>query len=126
MTKPEIYINADCRDLLTAFQKIAENAIQFSSEDDIVGMSISANDDTVTITIFDTGPGFSPHILSSQLQPFIIGEQVITKSNSGMGLGLAVAKKLCVQNDGEIEFETVKDVGTKVYFRFPIAQQVAA
>ncbi len=119
----EIYIVADSMDLLIAFRKIAKNAIQFSTEEDIVGVSISADNDTVTIAIFDTGPGLPEHILSSQLEPFTIGEKVTTKTNCGMGLGLPIAKKLCLQNGGKIELEADKDIGTKIYFHFPIALQ---
>ncbi len=117
----KIYIVANKMNLLTAFRKVAENAIQFSEEDDIVGMSVSIDNDIVSIAIFDTGPGLPSRILSSELEPFTIGEQVITKSNCGMGLGLPIAKKLCVQNGGSFELETDKNIGTKVYFRFPIA-----
>ncbi len=117
----DIYIVADSMDLITAFRKIAENAIQFSTEEDIVGMSISADDETVTIAIFDTGPGLPEHILSSSLEPFTIGEKVTTKTNCGMGLGLPIAKKLCLQNGGKIELEADKDIGTKIHFHFPIA-----
>ncbi len=119
----EINIVADRMDLHIAFRKIAENAIQFSKEGDIVGMSITENDEHVTVAIFDTGPGLPSHILASKLEPFTIGEQVATKKNSGMGLGLPIAKKLCIQNGGKLELEADKDIGTKIYFRFPIAAQ---
>jgi len=119
----EIYIVADRMDLYIAFRKIAENAILFSVEEDIVGMSITGDGNVVSIAIFDTGPGLPPQILSSRLEPFIIGEQVITKMKSGMGLGLPIAKKLCVQNGGELELESDEDIGTKIYFRFPIVRK---
>lgn len=116
----EIYIVADWMSLLSAFRKIAENAVRFSSEGDIVGISILTDDDSVTLAIFDTGPGLPPNILLSRLDPFIIGEKVTTKTNSGMGLGLAIAKKLCTQNGGKFDFGTDEKVGTKIYFRFPM------
>lgn len=117
----QIYIIANRMNILTAFRKIAENAIQFSTDDDIVGVSLSVSDDSVSIAIFDTGPGLPPHILASRIEPFTIGEQVITKKNCGMGLGLPIAKKLCVQNGGSFEIEVGKNIGSKIYFRFPIA-----
>lgn len=116
----EIHIIADRAELLSAFGKIAENAIRYTSENDIVGVSIAVNNDMVTVEIFDTGPGLPPHILTSRLEPFIIGENVNTKSNSGMGLGLPLAKKLCIKNGGQIELESDSDIGTKILFSFPI------
>jgi len=42
-----------------------------------------------------------------------------------MGIGLPLAKKLCVQNGGELVLESDKDTGTKVHFRLPITYQEA-
>ncbi|PCI31653.1 MAG: hypothetical protein COB54_09310 [Alphaproteobacteria bacterium] len=122
----EIYITADGLEIVSAFHKIAENAIRFSFDEDIVGVSIVANEETVTIEIFDTGPGLPDHILSSKLDPFTIGEQITTKVTGGMGLGLPIAKKLCVRNGGHIELESEMAVGTKVSFVFPLVQPMAA
>ena len=117
----EIYVMADAADLLKAFRNVAKNAVQFSCAGDIVGMSVSSDDNVVSIAIFDTGPGLPSHILSGNLEPFSIGEHVITKINSGMGLGLPLAKKICVQNGGEIELESSRGLGSKIHFKFPVA-----
>ncbi len=118
----EIFITADKMNILTAFRKVAENSVRFSSEGDNVGVSVSAKENIVTIAISDTGPGLPKHILTSKLEPFIIGERVVTKAKSGMGLGLPLAKKLCVQNGGKFGHEAGREFGTQIYFRFPITQ----
>ena len=89
----EIFITVDGVEMISAFHKIAENAIRFSFDGDIVGVSVLADEETVTIEIFDTGPGLPEHILSSKLDPFTIGEQIRTKVTGGMGLGLANCQK---------------------------------
>ncbi|VAV97328.1 diguanylate cyclase/phosphodiesterase (GGDEF & EAL domains) with PAS/PAC sensor(s) [hydrothermal vent metagenome] len=121
----EIFVMANRLDLLTAFRKVAKNAVQFSSENDIVGVSVSLDEDIVTVAIFDTGPGLPDEILSSYLIPFTIGEKVTTKMNSGMGLGLPIARKLCMQNGGELKLDSKPAIGTKVIFTFPVAQPEA-
>jgi len=116
----EIYVAANSLELLTAFRKIARNAVLHSSEGDLVGISVTTSDDMVTVAIFDTGPGIPEHILLNSLEPFTIGEEIITKKNGGIGLGLPLAKKLCETNGGEFEIEDNNDMGTKIYFSFPI------
>jgi len=118
----EILVSANGLDLLTAFRKIAENSVHFSSDGDSVGVNILVDDEIVTIEIYDTGTGLPPHILSGNLEPFIIGEAAHTKRNSGIGLGLPISKKLCLQNGGEFDYKSDQDNGTKIYFKFPIVQ----
>lgn len=121
----EIYVRADSLELLSAFRKIAINAVQFSDENDIVGVAVTLREDSVEITIFDTGPCLPAHILSGSFDPFEIGEPVMTKIKSGMGLGLPLAKKLCLQNGGTFDISSEKGIGTKIYFRFPVIQPPA-
>ncbi len=118
----EIFVMANRLDLLTAFRKVAKNSVQFSSDNDIVGVSVSPDEDIVTVAIFDTGPGLPDEIMSSYLTPFTIGEKVTTKMNSGMGLGLPIARKLCMQNGGELKLDSKPEIGTKVIFTFPVAR----
>lgn len=117
-----VYILANGLELTTAFRNVARNAVQFSLEGDIVGVSVLNDGEVVTIEIFDTGPGLPSHILTSNLEPFSIGERVITKTHCGMGLGLPLAKKLCIQNGGSLDMETDMGVGSKIIFSFPVAQ----
>lgn len=121
----QIYVRADSLELLSALRKIAMNAVQFSSENDIVGMAVIPRGENVEITVFDTGPGLPPDILSSNYDPFEIGEPVLTKRKSGMGLGLPLAKKLCLRNGGAFDVTSEEGIGTKIYFTFPILQQGA-
>jgi signal transduction histidine kinase len=54
---------------------------------------------SVVITFRDSGKGIPPEILSRLFEPF-----VSTKAN-GMGLGLAICRRLIDLNEGTIEAE---------------------
>lgn len=121
----QIYVQVNSLELLSALRKVAINAAQFSRENDIVGVAFVPGEDNVEITVFDTGPGLPPDILSSNHDPFEIGEPVLTKRKSGMGLGLPLAKRLCLRNGGAFEVTSEEGIGAKIYFKFPILQQGA-
>lgn len=111
-------IYCDTIDLQNSLRQLVKNACQFSQNKDTVGIEVTETDAKVHITVFDTGPGLPDEITSSKLDPFNIGETVLTKSSSGMGLGLPLAKSLCQKNGGFFNIETENGNGTRVKLSF--------
>ncbi|KAK9236032.1 hypothetical protein V1525DRAFT_380372 [Lipomyces kononenkoae] len=65
----------------------------------------------------DDGPGI-PHILQSHIfEPFIQGDQALSKKRGGMGLGLSICKQLAELLGGTIELESVEGKGSTFTFR---------
>jgi signal transduction histidine kinase len=69
----------------------------------------------VFILFEDTGVG-----IDIEEQPHIFEPFFSTKGNDGIGLGLFVSKSIVEAHDGEITFETEKDVGTCFEVRLPL------
>ena len=63
----------------------------------------------------DTGPGIDPARV-----PRLFDEFVTTK-HRGLGLGLAICKRVVEQLDGQIEVESVVGAGTTFEVRLPLA-----
>ena len=68
---------------------------------------------SVSITIRDTGPGFSEEMEGRLFRPF-----ATTKSN-GTGLGLALSKRLIEHFEGSIELQNTREQGVTVTLRLP-------
>ncbi|MCC3860404.1 PAS domain-containing protein [Pseudemcibacter aquimaris] len=112
------HLACDKIDLQNALRQLIKNACQFSFNGDTIGIEVTTRKSKVDIIVFDNGPGMPYEITSSQLDPFNIGENVLTKANSGMGLGLPLAKSLCQKNDGKFCIETEAGQGTKIIMTF--------
>ncbi|NIP31000.1 MAG: PAS domain S-box protein, partial [Candidatus Dadabacteria bacterium] len=67
-------------------------------------------DENLTITITDTGRGIPEEVIPYVFEPFFTTKT----AEKGTGLGLAVAKRIIHEHDGEIHIESKKDEGTDI------------
>ena len=72
--------------------------------------------DRVTVTVRDTGCGIPAALRSRIFEPFFTTRDV----GHGMGLGLSVSKTIVEKLGGEIEVDSVENVGTTVRIHLPI------
>lgn len=79
-------------------ENLCANAIQASKNQGQVSIRVSADTDTVHISVKDSGNGIPAHI-----QNKIFESGFTTKTNKGTGLGLFVVKQVCDQYRGKIE-----------------------
>src|SRR6185436_19212410 len=71
--------------------------------------------DRVTVTIRDTGCGIPDALRSRIFEPFFTTRDV----GHGMGLGLSVSKTIVEKLGGDIEVDSIENVGTTVRVHVP-------
>lgn len=64
----------------------------------------------------DTGAGIPPELLDAVLEPFVLGEEVLTKRRSGAGLGLGIAQRIAQLFGGTITVNSRIGVGSEFCF----------
>ena len=79
-----------------------------------VRTSYSADKHEVCLSIGDNGPGIAPDDLEHVFDAFHS-----TKGQGGTGLGLAAAKKIVTELEGQIDVETAPGEGTTFHVRLP-------
>ena len=115
-------IRADALRLRQIVINLLANAVKFT-EAGSVTVSL-AWDDSLTLTVTDTGIGMSQDEIAIALEPFEQVENAITKKYEGTGLGLPLAKRLVELHGGEMVIASTKGAGTSVCVRLP-AERVA-
>ncbi|MBU1109937.1 MAG: GAF domain-containing protein [Candidatus Riflebacteria bacterium] len=70
------------------------------------------------LTVTDTGTGMPPEVLKRIFEPFFTTKA----TGAGTGLGLATAKQIVDQHDGQISVQSQLQVGTQFAVRFPLAE----
>ena len=78
----------------------------------------------LTFAVRDTGPGIAPELSGRVFESFVQGDGSLTREHGGMGLGLAIAKRLVELMGGAIGFTSQMGQGTE--FRFSVRARRSA
>jgi signal transduction histidine kinase len=102
---------------------LTDNAIEFAQRrGKRVGVVARTTELGVTIQIADNGPGIDDVSIARIQQPFAVGEDVHTRHHNGLGLGLAITRKVMELHDGELKLRSRLGIGTVVALQFPKAR----
>jgi light-regulated signal transduction histidine kinase (bacteriophytochrome) len=107
---------ADRAQLARVFQNLVANAIKFRREDVAPRAHISAEreDDTWTFSIADNGIGIDPAHADRIFQIF---QRLHTDEEyPGLGIGLALSKRIVERHGGRIWVESTPGAGSTFYF----------
>src|ERR1044071_5637049 len=103
----EYHILADCIRLQQVFWNLINNAVKFTPQGGQI-MIRTSNDEAgrFHFEVTDTGIGIEPQRLASLFQPFEQADPSVTRQFGGLGLGLAISKRLVDLHHGKIEAES--------------------
>jgi signal transduction histidine kinase len=77
------------------------------------------------VSVVDTGIGIPEEALESVFEEFTQVDGSSTRGFSGSGLGLSIARRLVELHDGTIGVESEVGVGSRFWFRLPLALDLA-
>ena len=108
-----LVIEGDRFALGRVFRNLITNAIQATEPGGRVTIATSRAGDQVEISVADTGSGIPPERLSAIFDDFV------TTKRRGLGLGLAISKRIVEQLNGTIDVQSEVGRGTAFTLRFP-------
>jgi PAS domain S-box-containing protein len=101
------HILADCIRLQQVFWNLINNAVKFTSQGgQIIIRTFNDKSKRFHFEISDTGIGIEPQRLASLFQPFEQADPSVSRQFGGLGLGLAISKRLIDLHNGKIEAES--------------------
>ncbi|RTR24661.1 HAMP domain-containing histidine kinase [Azospirillum griseum] len=118
---PTVMVMADGVRLRQAVLNILSNAIKFTPGGGTVRMEAAAapQGGGAIITITDSGIGMSEDEVRIALEPFRQVTNYLTKSESGTGLGLPLARRFIEAHGGALVVDSISGVGTTVRITLP-------
>ena len=94
---------ADSARLRQVFDNLLSNAAKFTRTGGHVVVNTFHSGGSVVVQIEDDGCGIAPELLSAVFNPFSQYDDVLTRKESGLGLGLAIARQLVHLHHGTLE-----------------------
>jgi signal transduction histidine kinase len=109
-------VRCDARRLAEALDAILDNAVKFTPSGARLSLRATRRHedgtDWVAVEIEDDGPGIPEDQRASLFEPFRQGDGSTTRTVGGLGLGLALARKLVESMEGRLEVTSELDHGS--------------
>jgi signal transduction histidine kinase len=102
------------------YRNLITNAIQATASGGTITVTTTRNADAAEVTVTDTGSGIPPERLAAIFDDFV------TTKRRGLGLGLAICKRIVEQLDGTISVASEVGRGTAFTVRFALHEEGSA
>ena len=110
MDVPEV--EGDASQLRQVFVNLIDNAVHAAGEEGHVVVEARAGESSVAVAVEDSGPGLDPSIRARLFEP------LVTTKAKGIGLGLALVKRIVERHGGTIGYEP-RGKGARFVVRLP-------
>lgn len=102
--------------LLANLIRNAVDELRVSAGRRIITIELKVNEDNAAeVSVADTGPGIAQHVRDSIFNPFL------TTKPEGLGVGLAVSRRIALAHGGRLEARNLDEGGAEFSFIVPIS-----
>ncbi|MCL2503784.1 MAG: cell wall metabolism sensor histidine kinase WalK [Coriobacteriia bacterium] len=116
----DLFVLAHPTDLAIALDNLIDNAIAYTNAGSVT-VSATATNDTVLISVSDTGCGIAPEYLPRIFERFFRVDQARSRQMGGTGLGLALVRNSIERNKGSVSVKSEPGVGSDFVVSLPRA-----
>ena len=119
-----IYLNADRTRLAQVFGNLLNNSCKYTKPNGTISVSAKRLDSEVVVTVRDNGAGIPQDKLDRIFEMFMQVDRTAERSQSGLGIGLTLVKRLTEMHGGSIEAKSGgAGEGSEFIVRLPIVSQ---
>lgn len=118
---PEREVACDPILLRRAIDNLLDNAAKYSETSTPVRLAVIPNGATVAFEIVDRGIGMSTEELERAFTPFWRADSSRTRRTGGVGLGLALARRIARAHGGDVTLTSAPGEGTTARLEVPLA-----
>ena len=115
-------IDGDAKRLHQVLGNVLSNAVKFTPAGGRIDVRCTCEDDAIVIEVQDSGAGIAPEFLPFIFDRFRQADSRAIRRHGGLGLGLAIARHLIEQHEGDIRATSPgSGLGTTVHIRLPVS-----
>ncbi len=97
-----LYVVGDVTRLVQSLVNVLTNAAKYTDHGGRIRIQTRGSPEEVFIEVSDNGTGISADLLPQIFELFVQGDRTLDRSEGGLGIGLAVVKKLIEMHGGHI------------------------
>ena len=97
-----LYVEGDAARLVQCVGNILANAIKYTDPQGEIHVSVRGEAALVVIAVTDSGSGIAPDLLPQVFDLFVQSHRTLDRSQGGLGVGLAVVKRLIDMHGGQV------------------------
>jgi CheY-like chemotaxis protein/two-component sensor histidine kinase len=121
-----VYLHADPVRLTQVFGNLLNNSCKYTPPGGTIRLTAQRDDQSVVVTVTDTGIGIPRDKLASIFDMFAQVDQTLEQSQGGLGIGLTLVKRLVEMHSGSVEAQSAGEGhGSTFVVRLPAALAVA-
>ena len=106
MPADPIMLDADPVRLAQIFGNLLNNAAKYSEAGGSISVEVRREAAEAVVAISDTGDGIEPEQLPQLFKVFARGSQSASRNQTGLGIGLALVRRLAEMHGGRVEAES--------------------
>jgi signal transduction histidine kinase/ActR/RegA family two-component response regulator len=119
---PTLAFDADATRLAQVVSNLLNNASKYTPTGGVIALSAKRDGNQCLIEVRDNGIGIPPEQLEDVFHMFSQVNRALSRSQGGMGIGLALAKSLIELHDGTISVQSAGlGLGSTFRVRLPLA-----
>lgn len=104
--KDQFVVFGDYGRMQQVFSNLLSNAIKFTKAGGEVKVAITSDEETVSVSVIDTGQGIDPRALTDIFKQYSQGDAEQTRRSGGLGLGLSIVNILVLKHGGRVVAES--------------------
>jgi two-component system OmpR family sensor kinase len=114
----------DCDPVLLrrALDNLLDNAAKYSDVDAPVKLEVHPNGTSIAFEVLDHGIGMSPEELERAFTPFWRADSSRARRTGGVGLGLALARRIARAHGGDVTLASSPGRGTSARLEIPLSK----
>lgn len=117
----ELSVTGSEDELVRLFANLLDNAARHTPPDGRITVSACRDQNTVVVTVADTGEGIAARHLPHLGERFYRVDEARARADGGTGLGLSICRGIAEAHGGALAFESTPGQGTTVRVTLPLA-----